>query len=95
MENLITFDNNSSLKIKLINVVLSASIANRDSISVEGIPSTAVFVSGFLYNYIKDKRINIYEYWDLQVLQPNRCVIRKIKNYEFTSYATILVFYKN
>ena len=94
MENLITFDNNNALKIKVINVTLTANIANGDSISVEGIPSTAVFVSGFLYNYIKGEKMNIYEYWDLQVSQPNRCVIRKIKNYGFTSYATILAFYK-
>lgn len=94
LENLITFDNNNALKIKVINVTLTANIVNGDSISVEGIPSTAVFVSGFLYNYIKGEKMNIYEYWDLQVSQPNRCVIRKIKNYGFTSYATILVFYK-
>lgn len=94
LENLITFDNNNALKIKVINVTLTANIANGDSISVEGIPSTAVFVSGFLYNYIKGEKMNIYEYWDLQVSQPNRCVIRKIKNYGFTSYATILAFYK-
>ena len=94
VENLITFDNNNALKIKVINVTLTANIANGDSISVEGIPSTAVFVSGFLYNYIKGEKMNIYEYWDLQVSQPNRCVIRKIKNYGFTSYATILAFYK-
>ena len=94
LENLITFDSNNALKIKVINVTLTANIANGDSISVEGIPSTAVFVSGFLYNYIKGEKMNIYEYWDLQVSQPNRCVIRKIKNYGFTSYATILAFYK-
>ena len=94
MENLITFDNNNALKIKVINLTLTANIAVGDSINVNEIPNTAVFITGFLYNYIKQEKTNIYEYWDLQVSQPNKCIVRKIKNYGFTSYATILVFYK-
>lgn len=94
MENLITFENNTALKFKVINVSLIANIAIGDSVSVDGIPAGAVFVTGFLYNYVKQEKTNIYEYWDLQVSQPNKCIIRKIKNYGFTSYATILAFYK-
>lgn len=94
LENLITFENNTALKLKVINVSLIANIAIGDSVSVDGIPAGSVFVTGFLYNYVKQEKTNIYEYWDLQVSQPNKCIIRKIKNYGFTSYATILVFYK-
>ena len=94
MENLITFDNNNALKIKVITVTLNTNILIGDSINVDGIPNTTVFVTGFLYNYIKQEKTNIYEYWDLQVSHPNKCIIRKIKNYGFTSYATILAFYK-
>ena len=94
LENLITFENNTALKFKVINVSLIANIAIGDSVSVDGIPAGAVFVTGFLYNYVKQEKTNIYEYWDLQVSQPNKCIIRKIKNYGFTSYATILAFYK-
>ncbi|ALF16984.1 hypothetical protein [Fusobacterium animalis] len=94
LENLITFEDYNALKVKIINVTLTTNVAIGDSISVEGIPSSCVFVSGFLYNYIKGEKTNIYEYWDLQVFHPNKCVIRKIKNYGFTSYATILAFYK-
>lgn len=94
LENLITFENNTALKFKAINVSLIANIAIGDSVSVDGIPAGAVFVTGFLYNYVKQEKTNIYEYWDLQVSQPNKCIIRKIKNYGFTSYATILAFYK-
>lgn len=94
MENLITYDNNNALKIKVINLTLTANIAVGDSINVNEIPNTAVFITGFLYNYIKQEKTNIYEYWDLQVSQPNKCIVRKIKNYGFTSYATILVLYK-
>ena len=94
VENLITFENNTALKFKVINVSLIANIAIGDSVSVDGIPAGSVFVTGFLYNYVKQEKTNIYEYWDLQVSQPNKCVIRKIKNYGFTSYATILAFYK-
>ncbi|WP_236931833.1 hypothetical protein [Fusobacterium animalis] len=94
LENLITFDNNNALKIKIITVTLNTNILIGDSINVDGIPNTTVFVTGFLYNYIKQEKTNIYEYWDLQVSHPNKCIIRKIKNYGFTSYATILVFYK-
>ena len=94
LENLITFDNNNALKIKVITVTLNTNILIGDSINVDGIPNTTVFVTGFLYNYIKQEKTNIYEYWDLQVSHPNKCIIRKIKNYGFTSYATILAFYK-
>ena len=94
LENLITFENYNALKVKIINVTLTANVATGDSISVNEIPNNAVFVTGFLYNYIKQEKMNIYDYWDLQVSQPNKCIIRKIKNYGFTSYATILVFYK-
>ena len=94
VENLITFDNNNALKIKVITVTLNTNILIGDSINVDGIPNTTVFVTGFLYNYIKQEKTNIYEYWDLQVSHPNKCIIRKIKNYGFTSYATILAFYK-
>ena len=94
LENLITFENNTALKFKVINVSLITNIAIGDSVSVDGIPAGAVFVTGFLYNYVKQEKTNIYEYWDLQVSQPNKCIIRKIKNYGFTSYATILAFYK-
>jgi len=95
LENLITFEDYNALKVKIINVTLTANVATGDSISVNEIPNNAVFVTGFLYNYIKQEKMNIYDYWDLQVSQPNKCIIRKIKNYGFTSYATILVFYKN
>jgi len=94
LENLVTFEDYNALKVKIINVTLTANVATGDSISVNEIPNNAVFVTGFLYNYIKQEKMNIYEYWDLQVSQPNKCIIRKIKNYGFTSYATILVFYK-
>ena len=94
LENLITFEDYNALKVKIINVTLTANVATGDSISVNEIPNNAVFVTGFLYNYIKQEKMNIYDYWDLQVSQPNKCIIRKIKNYGFTSYATILVFYK-
>lgn len=58
MENLITFDNNNALKIKVITVTLNTNILIGDSINVDGIPNTTVFVTGFLYNYIKqEKRI--------------------------------------
>lgn len=95
LENLITFEDYNALKVKIINVTLTANVATGDSISVNEIPNGAVFITGFLYNYIKQEKTNIYEYWDLQVSQPNKCIIRKIKNYGFTSYATILVLYKN
>lgn len=95
LENLITFKDYNALKVKIINVTLTADVAIGDSISVNEIPNSAVFITGFLYNYIKQEKTNIYEYWDLQVSQPNKCIIRKIKNYSFTSYATILVLYKN
>ena len=95
LENLITFEDYNALKVKIINVTLTANVAIGDSISVNEIPNSAVFITGFLYNYIKQEKTNIYEYWDLQVSQPNKCIIRKIKNYGFTSYATILVLYKN
>ena len=95
LENLITFEDYNALKVKIINVTLTANVATGDSISVNEIPNNAVFVTSFLYNYIKQEKMNIYDYWDLQVSQPNKCIIRKIKNYGFTSYATILVFYKN
>ena len=94
LENLITFEDYNALKVKIINVTLTANVATGDSISVNEIPNNAVFVTGFLYNYIKQEKMNIYDYWDLQVSQPNKCIIRKIKNYGFTSYATILAFYK-
>ena len=94
LENLITFEDYNALKVKIINVTLTANVATGDSISVNEIPNNAVFVTGFLYNYIKQEKMNRYDYWDLQVSQPNKCIIRKIKNYGFTSYATILVFYK-
>ena len=95
LENLITFEDYNALKVKIINVTLTANVAIGDSISVNEIPNSAVFITGFLYNYIKQEKKNIYEYWDLQVSQPNKCIIRKIENYGFTSYATILVLYKN
>ena len=95
LENLITFEDYNALKVKIINVTLTANVVTGDSISVNEIPNGAVFITGFLYNYIKQEKTNIYEYWDLQVSQPNKCIIRKIKNYGFTSYATILVLYKN
>ena len=95
LENLITFEDYNALKVKIINVTLTANVATGDSISVNEIPNGAVFITGFLYNYIKQEKTNIYEYWDFQVSQPNKCIIRKIKNYGFTSYATILVLYKN
>ena len=94
LENLVTFEDYNALKVKIINVTLMTNVETGDSISVNKIPNGAVFITGFLYSYIKQEKTNIYEYWDLQVSQPNKCIIRKIKNYDFTSYATILVLYK-
>ena len=95
MENLITFEDNKDLKIKLIYTVLEIKTKVGEFITVKGIPSNTVFVAGFLFNYIKpDKGDNIYEYWDVQVTYPSSCKIKKIKDYYNTGYAAILAFYK-
>ena len=93
MENLITFDDNKNLKIKIIYVVLEVQTKVGESITVKGIPSNTVFVTGFLFNYIKNGGDNIYDYWDIQVAIPSICQIKKIKDYYNTGYATILAFY--
>lgn len=95
LENLITFEDNKNLKIKLIYVVLELKTKVGESIVVKGIPSNTVFISGFLFNYAKpNKGDNIYEYWDVQVTYPSSCEIKKIKDYYNTGYAAILAFYK-
>lgn len=60
LENLITFEDYNALKVKIINVTLTANVATGDSISVNEIPNNAVFVTSFLYNYIKQEKMNIY-----------------------------------
>ena len=95
LENLITYEDNKGLKIKLIYTVLEIKTKVGEFITVKGIPSNTVFVAGFLFNYTKpDKGDNIYEYWDVQVTYPSSCKIKKIKDYYNTGYAAILAFYK-
>ena len=94
MENLITFEENLSLKVKVINVVLPTNIAVGQSISATGIPKNTVYITGFLFNYIKENATNIYDYWDLQILLPFNCIVKKKKEYDITGYATVLAFYK-
>lgn len=94
MENLITFEENLSLKVKVINVVLHPNTAVGQSISATGIPKNTVYITGFLFNYIKENATNIYDYWDLQISFPSNCIVKKKKEYNITGYATVLAFYK-
>ena len=94
MENLITFEENLSLKVKVINVVLPPNTAVGQSISTTGIPKNTVYITGFLFNYIKENATNIYDYWDLQISLPSNCIVKKKKEYNITGYATVLAFYK-
>ena len=93
LENLITFEEHNSLKVKIINVVLTPSTKIGDSVSVVGIPKNTVYTTGFLFNYIKTESHNIYDYWDLQISLPSNCIIKKKKEYNITGYATVLAFY--
>ena len=81
MENLITFEENISLKVKVINVVLPPSTPIGQSISAAGIPKNTVYITGFLFNYIKEDATNIYDYWDLQISLPSNCIVKKKKEY--------------
>lgn len=94
LENLITFEENISLKVKVINVVLPPSTPIGQSISAAGIPKNTVYITGFLFNYIKEDATNIYDYWDLQISLPSNCIVKKKKEYNITGYATVLAFYK-
>ena len=94
VENLITFEEHNSLKVKIINVVLTPSTKIGDSVSVVGIPKNTVYTTGFLFNYIKAESHNIYDYWDLQISLPSNCIIKKKKEYNITGYATVLALYK-
>jgi len=94
VENLITFEENISLKVKVINVVLPPSTPIGQSISAAGIPKNTVYITGFLFNYIKEDATNIYDYWDLQISLPSNCIVKKKKEYNITGYATVLAFYK-
>lgn len=94
LENLITFEENLSLKVKVINVVLPPNIAVGQSITATGIPKNTVYITGFLFNYIKEDATNIYDYWDLQISLPSNCIVKKKKEYNITGYATVLAFYK-
>ena len=94
IENLITFEENISLKVKVINVVLPPSTPIGQSISAAGIPKNTVYITGFLFNYIKEDATNIYDYWDLQISLPSNCIVKKKKEYNITGYATVLAFYK-
>ena len=94
LENLITFEENISLKVKVINVVLPPNTPVGQSISATGIPKNTVYITGFLFNYIKEDATNIYDYWDLQISLPSNCIVKKKKEYNITGYATVLAFYK-
>lgn len=94
LENLITFEKHKAIKVKVINVVLPPNTQIGESISVTGIPNNTVYITGFLFNYIKTESTNIYEHWDLQVSLPASCIIKKKKEYDLTGYATVLAFYK-
>ena len=94
LENLITFEENISLKVKVINVVLPPNTPVGQSISTTGIPKNTVYITGFLFNYIKEDATNIYDYWDLQISLPSNCIVKKKKEYNITGYATVLVFFK-
>ena len=94
LENLITFEENISLKVKVINVVLPPSTPIGQSISAAGIPKNTVYITGFLFNYIKEDATNIYDYWDLQISLPSNCIVKKKKEYNITGYATVLAFFK-
>jgi len=94
LENLITFEENISLKVKVINVVLPPNTPIGQSISTTGIPKNTIYITGFLFNYIKEDATNIYDYWDLQISLPSNCIVKKKKEYNITGYATVLAFYK-
>ena len=94
MENLITFEGHNKLKVKIINVSLPRNTQVGHSISISGIPSGVVYISGFLFNYIKTNAQNIYEFWDIQVSLPSTCIVKSKKEYSDTGYATILAFYR-
>lgn len=94
MENLITFEENISLKVKVINVVLPPNTPVGQSISAAGIPKNTVYITGFLFNYVKENATNIYDCWDLQISLPSNCIVKKKKEYDITGYATVLAFYK-
>lgn len=94
LENLITFEENISLKVKVINVVLPPNTPVGQSISATGIPKNTVYITGFLFNYIKEDATNIYDYWDLQISLPSNCIVKKKKEYNITGYATVLAFFK-
>ena len=94
LENLITFEENISLKVKVINVVLPPNTPVGQSISTTGIPKNTVYITGFLFNYIKEDATNIYDYWDLQISLPSNCIVKKKKEYNITGYATVLAFFK-
>ena len=94
LENLITFEGHNKLKVKIINVSLPRNTQVGHSISISGIPSGVVYISGFLFNYIKTNAQNIYEFWDIQVSLPSTCIVKSKKEYSDTGYATILAFYR-
>ena len=94
LENLITFEENISLKVKVINIVLPPNTPIGQSISTTGIPKNTIYITGFLFNYIKEDATNIYDYWDLQISLPSNCIVKKKKEYNITGYATVLAFYK-
>jgi len=81
VENLITFEENISLKVKVINVVLPPNTPIGQSISTTGIPKNTIYITGFLFNYIKEDATNIYDYWDLQISLPSNCIVKKKKEY--------------
>ncbi len=94
MENLITFEENTSLKVKVISVILPPNTPVGQFVSTTGIPKNTVYITGFLFNYIKEEATNIYDHWDLQISLPSNCIVKKKKEYNITGYATILAFYK-
>ena len=94
LENLITFEENTSLKVKVISVILPPNTPVGQFVSTTGIPKNTVYITGFLFNYIKEEATNIYDHWDLQISLPSNCIVKKKKEYNITGYATILAFYK-
>lgn len=75
MENLITFEENTSLKVKVISVILPPNTPVGQFVSTTGIPKNTVYITGFLFNYIKEEATNIYDHWDFPIyLKVSYCL---------------------
>ena len=93
LENLLTFNKYTALKLKVINTILTPNTPINNTISVVGVPDTTVYITGFLYNYIGTSSASVYDYWDLQIALPKSCIVKCIKQNNVTSYATVLCLY--